>query len=69
LKVGGTYFFEELYPTLYQNIITRHILLHPTENRFRRQELKVALKIAGLELKKYLEIPKLEIFGFAIKQA
>ena len=40
LKPGGIYFFEELYPTLYQNIITRHILLHPTDNRFRSQRLE-----------------------------
>lgn len=69
LNVGGTYFFEELYPTLYQNIITRHILLHPTENRFRSRDLKEALKKEGLELENYLEIQKLEIFGYATKQA
>ena len=69
LKVGGTYFFEELYPTLYQNLITRHILLHPTENRFRSKDLKEALKETGLALENFLEVPKLEIFGYATKQA
>ena len=33
LKTGGSYYMEELYPTLYQNFITRHILLHPEEDR------------------------------------
>ncbi|MDR3568680.1 MAG: class I SAM-dependent methyltransferase [Syntrophobacteraceae bacterium] len=46
LKPGGTYFLEELYPTLYQNFITRHILLHPEENRFCSPELKEALDSA-----------------------
>jgi ubiquinone/menaquinone biosynthesis C-methylase UbiE len=68
LKPGGVYFFEELYPTLYQNILTRHILLHPTENRFCSQDLKQGLCMAGLELGKCVEIKKLEIFGLAIKR-
>jgi ubiquinone/menaquinone biosynthesis C-methylase UbiE len=69
LKPGGTYFFEELYPTLYQNFITRHILLHPTENRFYSQDLKQGMRIAGLVLGKFIEIRHLEIFGLATKQA
>jgi ubiquinone/menaquinone biosynthesis C-methylase UbiE len=32
LKPGGVYYLEELYPSLYQNFITRHILLHPTDS-------------------------------------
>jgi len=44
LKSGGTYVFEELYPSLYQNALTRHILLHPTTNRFRSNDLKLAVR-------------------------
>jgi ubiquinone/menaquinone biosynthesis C-methylase UbiE len=68
LKPGGVYFFEELYPALYQNIITRHILLHPKRNRFKSQDLKDSFPVSGLNIQKYLEIPKLAIFGFALKQ-
>ncbi len=47
LRPGGLLYLEELYPTLYQNCITRHILLHPTENRFGSDDLKSALQNQG----------------------
>ncbi|MCE5335178.1 MAG: class I SAM-dependent methyltransferase [Desulfobacteraceae bacterium] len=47
IKPGGVYFLEEIYPPLYQNILTKHILLHPAENRFRSPELKQALDLTG----------------------
>ncbi|MCL5406587.1 MAG: class I SAM-dependent methyltransferase [Deltaproteobacteria bacterium] len=56
LKPGGTYFLEELYPSLYQNFITRHILLHPEENRFTSPELKEALDSAGFSVAASLEV-------------
>jgi ubiquinone/menaquinone biosynthesis C-methylase UbiE len=56
LKPGGTYFLEELYPTLYQNFITRHILLHPEENRFCSPELKDALDGTGFSMRASHEI-------------
>jgi hypothetical protein len=31
-KPGGVYFLKEFYPSLYQNFVTKHILLHPMEN-------------------------------------
>jgi ubiquinone/menaquinone biosynthesis C-methylase UbiE len=67
LKIGGIYCFEELYPSLYQNIITRHILLHPTENRFRSEELKLGIAESGLAMGRYVENKYLEILGFATK--
>ncbi|MHC1726819.1 MAG: class I SAM-dependent methyltransferase [Syntrophobacteraceae bacterium] len=60
LKPGGIYFLEELYPTLYQNFITRHILLHPTENRFVSADLKDALDTSGLSVLSSLEM---KLFG------
>jgi ubiquinone/menaquinone biosynthesis C-methylase UbiE len=60
LKPQGIYFLEELYPSLYQNFITRHILLHPTENRFRSRELKEALERERFSIKSSLE---LKLFG------
>ncbi len=60
LKPRGTYFLEELYPSLYQNFITKHILLHPTENRFRGGELKKALDSANFSVQSSWE---LRLFG------
>lgn len=68
LKTGGHYFIEELYPTLYQNFITKHILLHPKEDRFLSKDLKTALKSAGLPLRDALELKKAGILGVAIKR-
>jgi len=69
LKTGGTYFLEEIYPSLYQNFITKHILLHPRENRFLSQGLKQALIAVNLHLENSLELPKIGIFGIYIKGA
>jgi hypothetical protein len=67
LKTGGTYFLEEIYPSLYQNFITQHILLHPRENRFLSQGLKQALIAVNLHLENSLELPQIGIFGISIK--
>lgn len=56
LKPGGTYFLEELYPSLYQNFITKHILLHPEENRFDSAELKAELDSAGFTVRASFEL-------------
>lgn len=68
LKSGGIYFFEELYPSLYQNFITRHILLHPTENRFYSEDFKREIAASGLAMGRYLESRCLEILGYAMKE-
>ncbi len=68
LKPGGVYFFEELYPSLYQNFITRYILLHPTDDRFFSPDLKEALARAGLRLTHATELKQLGILGHACKQ-
>jgi len=60
LKPHGIYLLEELYPALYQNFITRHILLHPTENRFRGEDLKKALGATNFLVQASLE---LNLFG------
>lgn len=56
LKPHGIYFLEELYPSLYQNFITRHILLHPTENRFKSGELRKALASANFAVQAAFEL-------------
>ena len=68
LKLGGLYFIEEIYPSLYQNFLTKHILLHPTEDRFLSNDLKKALKSVGLPLHNTLELKKAGILGVAIKK-
>ena len=68
LKTGGTYFMEEIYPFLYQNFITKHILLHPRKNRFLSQDLKKAMKGAQFHLESHLEIEKIGILGVLIKE-
>jgi ubiquinone/menaquinone biosynthesis C-methylase UbiE len=67
LKPGGIYFFEELFPALYQNFVTKRILLHPVENRFKSHELKETMKSSGLVLGKYFDMPLIAIFGVAEK--
>jgi ubiquinone/menaquinone biosynthesis C-methylase UbiE len=68
LKRGGAYFIEELYPPLYLNVVTKRLLLHPTENRFYSEDLRGALKGLGLELKDSLELPKFGILAVVIKR-
>ncbi len=68
LKTDGFYCFEELYPSLYQNVITRRLLLHPKENRFKSADWKTGIAASGLVLGTYREIPCLEIIGYATKQ-
>ena len=67
LTAGGIYCFEELYPALYQNFLTRRFLLHPTGNRFRSGDLQRALKDAGLSPGGSRENKLLGIIGFAAK--
>jgi ubiquinone/menaquinone biosynthesis C-methylase UbiE len=50
LKPGGLYFLEEIYPTLYQNVLTRRILVHPRHDRFDGTDLRPALEQADLSL-------------------
>jgi len=69
LKPGGLYFLEELYPVLYQNLLTRHILLHPREGRFGSADLKCGLRESGLALQDFLEHPWLGILGVAVRRA
>lgn len=67
LKSGGIYYMEELYPSLYQNMITKRILLHPEHDRFTSQDLQNELDVAGLRLKNCFELKKMGILGVAVK--
>jgi len=67
LKMQGAFFFEELYPALYQNLITKHILLHPKEDRFHSQDLRKGLDAAGLSLCRHEEWKGFGILGIAVR--
>jgi ubiquinone/menaquinone biosynthesis C-methylase UbiE len=68
LRDGGLYFMEELYPTLYQNAITKRILLHPTENRFFSPDLRQGLEAMSMPIQHAVEFKKLGILGVAVKR-
>jgi ubiquinone/menaquinone biosynthesis C-methylase UbiE len=67
LVPGGYYYIEELYPTLYQNLITKHILLHPTHDRFTSTDLRRAMTAVHLNLEDSFEIKLMGILGVARK--
>jgi len=68
LRPGGGFYFEEIYPPLYANPLFRHLLDHPTENRFHGPEFRGALRTTGLALLPgYRETP-FGILGVAVKE-
>jgi len=67
LKSGGIYYMEELYPELYQNFITKRLLVHPEHDRFSSSDLRNALDEMGLDLTNDFELPKIGILGVAVK--
>jgi ubiquinone/menaquinone biosynthesis C-methylase UbiE len=69
LKTGGVYYLEEIYPSLYQNLLTKHILLHPTFNRFGSSDLKRSLSAAGLALDHLFEHSRVGILGISTKKS
>ncbi len=52
LKPGGIFYFEEIYPPLYANFISRHILRHPRNDRFYEGDFLNTLTDNGLMLLK-----------------
>lgn len=69
LKDGGLYFIEELYPSLYQNFITKRLLLHPSEDRFLSHDLRETMKQVTLPILEAKECKRLGILGVAVKKA
>ena len=67
LRRGGFYFLEEIYPTLYQNFLTRHILLHPQRDRFDGNDLRLALNEVNLLLIAEWEVKYIGILAIARK--
>lgn len=67
LKKGGAYYLVEFYPQLYQNIVTRHLLRHPTDDRFKSTDLKKAFQKLELRLAHSIELKNLGIIGIGTK--
>jgi len=67
LRANGVFFLEEIYPPLYQNFLTRAILLHPREGRFCSQDLKQGLEKVNLPLEFFLEWERIGIVGVSVK--
>jgi len=68
LKPGGAYFLEEIYPFVYQNFITRHILLHPKKDRFCSKDLHEALEECGFEVKAARELKLAGMLGIFLRK-
>ncbi len=68
LKIGGIYFAEEFYPSAYQNFITRHLLVHPEEDRFFSHDLRDALEMVKLPIKEAIDFKKVGIVAAAVKE-
>jgi ubiquinone/menaquinone biosynthesis C-methylase UbiE len=43
-RPGGTFYFEEIYPPLYANFLLRHLVRHPTSDRFNGEQFLEALE-------------------------
>ncbi len=67
LKAGGVYYLEELYPSLYQNAVTRRILQHPEKNRFESRGLHSEMQKINLPIQQAFEMKKFGILGVAVK--
>jgi ubiquinone/menaquinone biosynthesis C-methylase UbiE len=68
LKMGGGFYFEEIYPPLYANFIFRRLVAHPRENRFQGPEYRAALADAGLKLLPGYKESRFGILGVAVKE-
>ena len=68
LRKGGGFYFEEIYPPLYANFLFRHVVAHPTENRFHGPEYHAALEDAGLRLLSGYKESRFGILGVAVKE-
>jgi ubiquinone/menaquinone biosynthesis C-methylase UbiE len=68
LKPDGVYYFEEYYPSLYQNVVTRRIAAHPPHDRFRSHDLRQEFETVGFELRQTFELKRFGILGVGVKE-
>jgi ubiquinone/menaquinone biosynthesis C-methylase UbiE len=68
LKPGGVYYMEEYYPSLYQNIITRRLTVHPEHDRFNSNDLRKEFANVALDLRTTFELKRCGILGVGVKR-
>jgi len=68
LKPDGLYYFEEYYPSLYQNFLTRRLTAHPTHDRFAGIELREELTKAQLDLLYTFELKRFGTLGMCARK-
>ncbi len=49
-RPGGLFYFEEIYPGLYANFLLKHLVRHPTEDRFHEDQFLETLAEHGFHL-------------------
>jgi ubiquinone/menaquinone biosynthesis C-methylase UbiE len=69
LEPGGIYYFEEYYPSLYQNFITRRLAAHPEHDRFSGSQLREELGKVKLNLRCTFELKRFGILGVCVKES
>jgi ubiquinone/menaquinone biosynthesis C-methylase UbiE len=69
LKPEGIYYFEEYYPSLYQNFITRRLTAHPEHDRFTGSQLREEFAKVKLDLRCILELERFGILGVCVKKS
>ena len=67
LKSEGKYYLEEYYPSLYQNLITKSLLVHPETDRFNSSDLHEGFKKTDLTLVHAFELKRLGILAIGVK--
>jgi len=67
LRPGGAFYFEEIYPELYANAVTRHLLAHPRRDRFRAGALRAELERSGLRLLPRSRDSRFRILGVCVR--
>jgi ubiquinone/menaquinone biosynthesis C-methylase UbiE len=65
----GLFYFEEIYPPLYANFLFRHLVDHPTENRFHGAQFRAALSERGFRLVPGYKENRFGILGVAQKDS
>ena len=68
LRPRGAFYIEEIFPGLYANAILKHVVAHPTVDRFHAPEFKAALAENGLHLLPGGHESEKTMLGVAVKR-
>ena len=67
LKPHGLYYAEELFPGLYQNAVTRRLLVHPEHDRFEHTDFLNGLRAVHMHLLHAVALNRIGILCIAAK--